>query len=291
MPAPLVHASVIRATVVGVWIVLAFRTPIASYSALGASNLLPIGLGGLFLQHPAVAGTLTNEWALLTLKGSIAAIGSWLLFRRGGHRSGHLILLVLCVVLDALQKSLGGVVHHAQILPLIALAVIACGPGVPYVCLADLCRLAREPRMAENPREPVAANQSKEFVQLIALCAVVPYTLIAMQRLATGGMTLFTGDYLLWILASSSNGFEAYPVAMSANTMRAPLNFGFLATTVFELLSLFAMKFRAFGILWLAVVGGFHLATLLFMNVFFVENLAILIPLFLGRTLYDRPLQ
>lgn len=286
--APIIHASGVRAIVVALWVFIALRAPVASYAAFPEVDLIGVGPTRFLLDHFATASVLTDYEALNAIRWLIPILGIVCLSRRGTWHWVHPSLFVLCVLLDGIQKSVAGVVHHGQIVPLLLMLVITVRPRTTYLSLPELLNLARGRPIDDIVQHEHNEVLASEVIWLSSIAMILPYTLIALERVLVGGIDLFAGDYLLWFLAASSYGFDSYLIDIRPDAIQLPLKAGFLVTTLFELTSVFALRWRQFRRAWVVVLGTFHLLTLVFMNVFFFENLLIMVAVFWWADWTDR---
>jgi hypothetical protein len=175
-------------------------------------------------------------------------------------------------VLDALTKGINGYANHAQIAPLFMLVLLALHTTTRF-------------SWSGRPRERVDAAALEGFVWLAGLLLVVPYTYIGLHRLLQGGGALFQGDAIVDYIRLSTARYSNYGLTMFAGLVDIPwiagmLKVGFFVTTLFEVTSGAALRWKAYRYTWLIVMVGFHFMTLVAMNIFFWENLILLIAIF-----------
>jgi hypothetical protein len=249
----------IRAAVLCIWLVVVLMTPYGSYAHLPAELSTGLGLGRVLLDVDWLRQALWSERALTVLKW-LAICGLVAQLAAGRRLRGLMpVVFVTILALDALTKSLTGYVNHAQIAPLVVLLLVTVFGHVPA--------------------------GAREAVWLIRLALVLPYTFIGLHRLIEGGVEIFLGDALPQYIAQNTAGYSFYSLAWGQRLIALPLaagllKAGFAAMTLFELLSPGALVWARFRHVWVAVMAVFHAAILATMNIFFWENLVLLLVAF-----------
>lgn len=131
------------------------------------------------------------------------------------------------------------------------------------------------------------SRHDRLFVALAAVIVVLPYTFVGIQRLTDGGFAMFSDTVLLEYFAAATRSFSAYPEWFNPVHYQVLFNLGFVLTTVLEATSVCLLWSRSFRIVWLAGMAIFHLSTLFLMNVFFWENLLVVLSIFGPFTVND----
>ena len=186
--------------------------------------------------------------------------------------------VVLLFVHDAEMKSIGAWVNHGSIGILVVGAVLAVSPAADALALRRRSIGEREPGRYAAP------------LVVAATFLTVSYSFVGARRLAVGGLDVFTIDTLERYVVSRSvmhgtYGFERLGLEMLGHPAVAWLFLaGFIVTTAFELLSPLAITHPRFRAAWLAVIVPFHVVTLVTMNIFFLENLILILLLMAGGT-------
>jgi hypothetical protein len=263
------HLRAVRIAVLLIWLVIVLKTPYEAYASLPEGVVEGVGVGRMLFAFDGIGDLLFSASMLAFLRwGTCAAIVFALLW------PVKVLLLVVCVnvfVLDLATKAISAYPNHAQFTVLIALFVVAtlasAETGPPTV--RSLSRRRRE-----------------GVIWLLAVLIILPYTFIGIHRLREGGIALFVGDALPQYMAYTGSLYSAYPFGLHPATAVWPLlaiavKAGFLVTTIFEVTSPVALVSRRCRVAWLCYMSGFHVGTLLLMNIFFWENL-ILIWIVLG---------
>ena len=270
------RASIIRATVFGVWLITIATTPYISYCELPSDMRVFRGFGGLVW------------WALLKLGGvSLASVVVQFVKWLGVGLCGLSILwpnrlqlatpgaFASILFLDALTKSATGYANHAQLIALVLAAILTCFWRHKFHSPLD------KPRRSAYSSDPYEL-----IIWITALAIVLPYTFIGINRLLEGGIQVLTGDAILDYvrrnsLRDSRFGFTLFVHLTSVPIGAVLLKLGFAVTTAFEVLSVGVFVWPRFRLAWLLIIGTFHIVTLLSMNILFWEN-AVLIYAVVG---------
>lgn len=271
----------------GIWLVIVTITPYEYYTRFPHGMIAGYGLGRLLLATPVLKGALFSYPSLLALKtGAIVACALALLFP---NRCRWLtpVAFAFILVLDQLTKSLNGFINHAQLAPLLVLLVFALFGGQRYL---PSLGFRPEPGTAPEQHRADAAGEATEgsyrsVLWLASLCLIIPYTFIAINRFLQGGLELFRSDALLDYITLTSRRYSVYGSSfflsvIQVSWLAAGLKAGYLVTTLFEMTSagvLFSVVFRR---IWLVVIASFHFLTLFSMNIFFWENLLLILAMF-----------
>jgi hypothetical protein len=266
------HVSIIRCVVILVWIVRALSVPSHELAALCGLPLIAVGPVGWIVASDVVQVACVNVQLLSLLTYATCVVGVYALVS-GAPRWPVWLFVVGVVLLDALHKAVAGVPYHGQVLPLLILFVIAAYPRIPFLSVTEMWR--------RRSRETSPCDSASECIYVCAIVVVVPYSLIGIERLVISGIDLFRSDALLEYIAFSSNQFEAALVPDHLPAYSWLLSLGFAIVTAFETASSVALVSARFRVVWLVVMGAFHCSTLPLMNVFFWENLAVLLVVFI----------
>jgi hypothetical protein len=114
---------------------------------------------------------------------------------------------------------------------------------------------------------------------------IIPYTYVGIARLHGLGWEIVDGQSVATAVTMGSIYYSAFGFTTGLAMVTTPelrwlLNVGVMVVTACELSSLAIMRSRRFRIVWLLVMTGFHLGTLILMNIFFWENAILLWVLF-----------
>jgi hypothetical protein len=282
------HASAIRMVVLGIWMVIVANTPYESYARLPTDVIAGRGLGRLLFGGDALKSFFFSYPVLTTLKWS-AIVGCLLAMVYPNRLRWLTPVACVCVlVLDLITKSVNGITNHAQLGPLFVLVVFALFGGRRYLPIIGLRARTDTLRMpvhwGQDPGGTIDSGYAS-VVWLAGLMLIIPYTYIALNRLLEGGMEVFLGNALPDSITLNSRLHAAYAFTVFLGWIQIPwlaafLKVGFLVTTLFELCSAGVLFSQRFRVIWLAVIGSFHFITLFSMNIFFWENLMLIVVIF-----------
>jgi hypothetical protein len=119
----------------------------------------------------------------------------------------------------------------------------------------------------------------------LSLVFAIPYFAIAIYRLTHEGAALYFGSSMLHFIARDTLSLDHFDFSMGLDLVetqafRAWLNLGFAVITLAELASPWVHLRRSWCVLWLALIGPFHLLSPLLMHVAFFHNLVLLVVLY-----------
>jgi hypothetical protein len=269
----LAHVTALRAAVLGIWLVIVALTPYGDYSRLPLTMSEGYSLGRLLLGVPALKAWLLSHPVLLALQGGGVLSCALALLYPNRCRWLTPVALGFVFVLDHLTRSFNGYVNHAQLAPLFMLFIVAILGGKRHLPTLGL-------REGQDP-----SGRGETILWLAALMIVIPYTFIALNRMLVGGVEVFRGDALLDYINLTSRRYSVYGSDLFLGLIRvawlgAGLKVGFFVTTLFEVTSFAALLSRAYRRAWLVVIVAFHFVTLFAMNIFFWENLILILVIF-----------
>jgi hypothetical protein len=183
-----------------------------------------------------------------------------------------IVAAITIVALDAVSRSIVGYASHGHLTVLLVVIIMAVFWRVPFASPWD-----------DGPQWSQEVEDTHEAIlRLSLLTLVVPYTFVGIARLVDGGSEIFTGDMLLTAIRKDSARASAYGFALAPRVLELPgvsatLRVGFAVTTMFEALSGLVFVSRTFRLLWLLAMLCFHMLTLLSMNIFFWQNVVVMI--------------
>ncbi len=271
-PIPRLHDTVggeafriLRVAVLGCWLLVVASASLVPaqeqlgwlFQPLGIFRILPEGFWHAWGTPAGIEGTRIVILALL-LAGILA------------RRPGGLLLLPLALLLtfwNGFAGGFGAYLNHGRYALLYVTWIVALAAPL-------------------RGGDPAPARVRGAFFCAAFLLAAT-YMMIGINRFVTGGLGIFTGQALpvymmIRTFESGSFGFEASYALLRREWVLAPLQVGFLATTVAEVVSPLVLFHRRLRTSWLALIVPFHLATLLTMNIFFWENLVLVAVLLTG---------
>jgi hypothetical protein len=267
--------GLVRLSVFAVWLVHIARDPFYLLAELPVETFSPVGL--LRLAPAGVWTWLTDEtvlravwWVLLTLLVlAVAGARPW--------RAVGIPAALLLTLQQSLLRSVG-FINHAEIGILLCAWVLAVFPS------ADGFTLMRSPRDVRPDRD---AGPYRLAILLMTLGLLFGYTAIGVHRIAHSSPEVFTGDSMLYYVGKT----RFYPVdlllpvrswVLRRSALFGMINAGFVLVTAVEVLSPFCLVSRRFRHFWLVTILSFHVLTLLLMQIFFWENVILLILLLTG---------
>ncbi|TVQ78352.1 MAG: hypothetical protein EA369_07060 [Bradymonadales bacterium] len=177
---------------------------------------------------------------------------------------GFALLSALGLLLfDAYMKSYGGFINHAQMGPLYCAMLY----GIFFPSGTEVNR----------------SKHSVSFLKFSFGLLLLAYSFIGLRRFVWGGYEIFTGDSILVHFIQKSLMYGPWPeVAFGGLLVGLPglpliAKFGYFFTTLFEVLSPFCLVSVRFAWIWLGVMLNFHVLTLFTMQIFFWENVILLV--------------
>lgn len=195
------------------------------------------------------------------------------------------VFCVLYLLLRALAAGFGGFIGHGWLALTFCSWVLAVFPAAAVLALGRARPLARR---AELYTAPIVAMGA-----LFCTC----YFLLGLRRFARGGLEIFWNDALPTYIGLASlkdgayGGFEYGVLILTSPLAAVAMKAGYFVVTVMEVLAPLCVLSGGFRWLWLAVMIPFHLSTLLTMNIFFDNNIVLMLlsltplPFWLGAKL------
>jgi len=281
----LTQISIIRSLLLGIWIFILVQSPLHNLSYLPIEASDPWGIGKLIFFFNDVKEFVFQRPVLLIIQGLTITLCIFSLFLT--RQKWLLIITVFFIwVIDAIVKSHNGFINHAQIAPLYMLTLFALFQNIQSIPLNKLISLTSREK---GKYQDFNSTEYSFFLYFLKLVIIIPYSILGLERILFGGffhgMELFTGNALeIYILRTSlghSNyGFQFFIEVFSDPIWSIFLKLGFLVVTIFELLAIGVLFSAIFRKLWLFIIIPFHCITLLSMNIFFWENLLLIIAVF-----------
>ena len=266
--------ALLRISVFSMWFYHLWKDPIHElaslprelFSPIGVMELLPAAAWPLILSTPFLWGM--KILLLLTLPLLIL-----------GVRPFWRIAVPVCIALtlyQGLTRSFGKI-NHGELAMLYAAYVLAVSP------CADALGVM-------NPG--TRSSKSRYAGTLLAMAAVLclTYTFVGVRRFAVGGLEIFLDESILAYVAHRS--VEPGPfVNFGLDVLKSPLlskalEVSFFVLTVFEALSMLVLFNRWFRWCWIIVMLGFHVATIITMQISFSANIVLIVMLLTPATAY-----
>lgn len=251
-----------RALVFGLWFVTVLRAPIDLLAELPRSMFEPHGI--LRLLPTAFWDVFITAPVLLTFRFGLAAL---LLAVAVARRPPTPLLLLASagvLLFHGFAGGYGTYVDHARFVLLYLTLLLS-------LASIGMCR--------------DEGSRARATLRLSSLILAAVYALIGWQRIFVGGWEIFTNDALPTYMLLRTFEPGAFDFQLSYRLLGIPalipvLGAAFLATTAAEALSPLAVFHARFRAVWLAVIVPFHFVTLLTMNIFFWQNLVLILFLF-----------
>ncbi len=277
-PAQLLHGqanarslAAFRIWVFGCWLVLTLFCPFTQLSRLPVEAFQPTGV--LHNLPTAVWPWLLSTAGLWTIKLLLVATLLWSILGGAKARAAMIASVGLLLLVQSLLRGFSGHINHGELPLWFAALVLACSPSLD----AFAWRPDHRRRAPARPRVHYAAP-----LQLIVVLFSLTYLFVGVVRLIDGGLPLLFSDSLqIWSIQAAylpryyTNDFGL--LLYGWPQLGYLLTAGFIVVTIFEILSPLVLFSRRFRYAWLAVIIGFHVGTLLLMNIFFVHNLVLLV--------------
>jgi len=265
----------LRIVVFGCWLIIAVLFSPWSYSMLPVSIFEPWGAYRLINVFPVqILEILLSEWFLWSLKGFLI-VGCFLCML--GVRPFKPIAIVtvfLIVIYDFVVRGFSGYINHGQIGIFFSVIFIAISPA------SDSLSIHKE--KLEQPEKDYSFP-----VILTALTLTLTYSFIGIRRFMVGGLEIFTNDALLTYLISNTLNYSPYGFDLSLTLIEYSwiivlMKVGFLVVTIAEVISPFILFDNYLRYIWLFIMIPFHFITLVTMNIFFWENIILILVLFVN---------
>jgi len=259
-PLELIHEQagppLLRLTRLGIfalWIVKLLLDPLWRLADMPAGMFRPVGILALWPtpQDLLVPSFLTAFW-FITL--AVLALG---LTNRAFPFISTLAAILLTVY-SSLIRSFGPAVH-TDIVLLLAVYALA---GFSW---ADLFA----------PRAP--GRNSYPLVTIVAMLCLA-YTLVGLNRVVAGGAGVFTGDTMeAWTIDASLRGYY-FNTNIGWHVPEWPLlvfmlKSGLPVITMFEITAPLCLASSHYRWVFIPVMLSFHLLSLVFMNIFFFDDM------------------
>lgn len=260
-----------RIWVFGCWLLFTLFCPFTQLSRLPVEAFQPTGV--LHNLPAAVWPWLLSAAGLWTIKLLLIATLLWSIVGGAKARAAMFASVGLLLLVQSLLRGFSGHINHGELPLWFAALVLACSPSLD----AFAWRPENRRRDSAKPRACYAAP-----LQLMVVAFSLTYLFVGVVRLLDGGLPLLVSDSLqIWSIQAAylprfyTNDFGL--LLYGWPPLGYLLTAGFIVVTIFEILSPLVLFSRRFRYAWLAVIIGFHVGTLLLMNIFFVHNLALLV--------------
>ena len=262
-----------RIAVYGAWFWHVVKDPLDKVTEIPLEYFSPIGVLRLVPQ-PAWPLIYTAK-SLLVLKLAMLTCLALLVL---GVWPFRCIAIFTCILLTFYQGLIRGFgyINHGELPILYAAYVLAAFPSAHALSLG---------RGRVNNAPPILY---KAPMVAAALLLCLTYTFVGARRLVEGGLEIFVNGTIVHMVALRS--FEPGPsgtgyghLVLAYPWLALMLQLGFPVVTIFELLSPLCLFYRWFRWAWILAISSFHVATGLFMQIWFTVNF-LLIFVFLTDT-------
>jgi hypothetical protein len=267
--------SLARVVVFGLWTLLALSTPLSELAALPRALALPTGI--LSLMPEGWQATLWTTAGMTAVKWTVVVGGALCIASGRAVPFAGPVVCIAATIFQCLVRSYGHV-NHGEVAALLSLYVLTVFSWL-------------------NGEKRIAAWQARGFNpytgQLVgvALTICIPYTMIGFHRVGLETLNLARGTheervffthFMAAHCVSRSYGEGSYAWATGVGSLvgehpslEAVLNLGFVAVTLLECGALLCLVSRRYRILFLAVMIGFHIGSMLLMRILFWENMVL----------------
>jgi len=254
-----------RLGIFALWVVKLLLDPLWRLADLPRDMFRPVGVLNLF-SSGAIDALFRPESLFFFLAATIvvtglAAFQRWFLVT-------STLAAVLLTVYSSLIRSFGPAVHTDIVLLLAVYALAA-------FAWADFLQTKFGKPSAVIDRRYNC--NSYPLVTIVALLCL-SYCLVGLNRLISGGITVFTSDTMeIWAIDASLRGYyfntnigwhvPEWPMVLFM--LRSGLPF----ITLFEILAPLCLAVPHFRWIFIPVMLSFHLMSLVFMNIFFFDDM------------------
>jgi len=255
-----------RVLVFGMWLVNVWSVHLEDYVALPRELISRYGV--LHLIPPGIWDALWNPVFLVSFRVALMALLLWILLGLGRYPIVAIAACVALTLFDGMAKSLGHI-NHSKFGILFAAWILAAFPANDGFAL----------RPRKGPPAPPVEYQAPMLA--VAVVIFLTYGVMGAYRIGSG-VGVFTSDALgKWFLhkafEANATGFTLGPWIVAHAPFYLLARIGFAAVTACEILAPLCLVSDRFRWLWIGVMGSFHVLSLFTLNIFFWENLALIL--------------
>jgi hypothetical protein len=250
-----------RLGIFALWIVKLLLDPLWRLAQLPHELFHPIGILALFPGSPDQ--WLNPAWLLTFYVGTLAVLVVGLT-----HKAFPLIATIAAILLSAyssLIRSFGPAVHTDIVLLLAVYALAA-------FAWADFLQM----KWGRGVRA-YNAWSSYPLITIIAMLCT-SYCLVGLNRMVAGGISVFTGDTMeVWAIDASLRAYY-FNTNIGWHIPDWPLvvfmlKSGLPFITLFEMTAPLCLAVPHYRLIFIPVMLSFHLMSLVFMNIFFFDDM------------------
>jgi hypothetical protein len=267
------HLGIARAIVFGVLLVDLLVDDLPSLSCMPVEAFLPHGVLRLIPSHWWPTLLTANALRLFSYAyGVVLACG---LAGLGPASCTTSLALVGTAYFHGLGRGFGGHVNHQELIVLHAAFFLLFRPSFYSFSISRV----PESRVISACRDPDAT--ARFLLRCLAFWIFLTYFYIGVARLQSSDWRLYSTNLMVLHAVTHSVKWNYWGFSWARNILDQPLLSWLMAAsfplaTVLELTAPFAVFFR--WLVWPVVLAliAFHLAILVFMNIFFWQNLLLL---------------
>jgi hypothetical protein len=252
-----------RLGIVTLWIVKLLLDPLWRLAEMPRELFSPVGL--LALLPATMVDRLLSPTGLTTLVVLTIFVLLLGLTNRAFHLTATFAVLLLTTY-ASLMRSFGPAVH-TDIVPLLAMYALT---GFAW---ADFFQI----KFGGEKSSRSGAWSSFPPITIVALLGF-SYTLVGFNRMLVGGLPLFAGDTMEgWTIDASLRGYY-FNTNIGWHVPEWPLvvlmlRLGLPVITLFEMTALLCLVSSRYRWIFIPTMLSFHLLSLVFMNIFFFDDM------------------
>jgi len=274
LPASATALGFARIAIFATWMIVLVRANLPVVAELPFDWFRP--WGPLILLPDAAIESLLQPAPLWTIHVLACALALGLLLGVRPFEPLACVFVGVVILAECLAKGFCGYANHAQFALLYATMVMTLFPCANGCSILGPTRRAASDALLRAP------------MLLVPIVVGLTYAAIGLRRITSGGLEIFLDDTILTYLTArsleySAYGFEHGLLVHSSPLLIAKVKIGYVVTTFAEIAApaiiLVGWRLR---LVWLAIILPFHLLSLLTMNIFFWENVILLIVFFTG---------
>lgn len=181
---------------------------------------------------------------------------------------------VLLLVFDMVYKGYAFYFWHSQFALIYCAVILAFSPCVDSYQVSS----NQTPKIRRDPAYKVVPL-------LIGLAVTICYALLGVRRIVEGNVAIYFDDTILNFTAvrAFEPTFFTFQVGfwpLTSPTLAVLSKLGFAVVTVFEALAPLAVVSQTFRRIWVWVILAFHVTALVTMNIWFWENVLLVLLFF-----------
>ena len=237
----------------------------------GLLALIPESTLSFLLSENGLIGFRYFYLSVLTL-GLIGLGPSWLVVG---------ITLICTIWFHGLARGFGGHVNHQEIIVLHALFFL-----FPSVAFRAYTLKAKKHLLSSNPSK--SDNfQARLLLQLLTFWVLLTYFYIGLARVATSDVRVYFSNTMLRYVVHHCHKFNWWDISLAKDVLNHVwfarfLMVSFFFATILELIAPLALFVRRFTLTIVFSLIAFHISIWVFMNIFFWQNLCLLLLPLLG---------